>query len=394
MISSSRRPWIVAIATAILGNACPIVQPLLVGVYVDQLGIGLSTAGYLSAAELVGLTVAALLVAHKVRTLSLRSTAVVACGAFILAHLACLLAGDAITMALCRIASGCASGVALATSSAMAARTTQPDRVFALAFAGVTAYGTAFFMTVPALMQIHGYVIVFMAQALLGAMVACGVLLLGSSRDVPAQAVPTAANDANPATAARSRDSVRILACGFLLYVGHAAIWTYEERMGTRIALTPAEIGTALSIASIAGLLGALVAAGIGTRLGRSLPQIVALMLSVAAALLIVNSGSEFEYTLAACLIAASWFYGLPYLAGLASAIDPAGQRAAELQAVMNIGYATGPLLAALVVTETYGRIGWLAASCYALCLLLVLAPAVRHDREAARHGVAALTDP
>lgn len=376
------RSWPVAVVATIIGNACPIVQPLLVGVYVDALGVELANAGYISATELAGLAIAALMVARFVGSVSLRKAGTIACSLFVMANVLSLLAGGAFPMALCRLVAGCASGAALAIGGAMAARTTQPDRVFALAFAGVTAYGTVFFMTVPAMMHSHGYPVLFVAQILLGCIATACVAFLYHPGSTLKQAAGSVAATSAPK---RSLDTVRILLCGFALYVGHAAIWTYEERMGTRLGMAPADIGNALSLASIAGLIGALIAAGIGTRMGRALPQIVALTLSVIAALLIVSSANALSYAFAACLIALSWFYGLPYLAGLASALDLTGRRAAELQAVMNIGYALGPMVAATLVTATFSSIGWLAASCYALCLLLVVGPARRHDRQAGR---------
>lgn len=371
--------WPAAIVAQVVGNACPMMQPLLVGLYVDRMGFGVSAAGYISAGELGGLAVTAILTARRANRGSLARVGAAACVLFGVANLASIFAASLWTLVLTRIATGCAAGAALAVGSALAARTRMPERTFALAFAGITLYGLLFFLSAARLIEDFGPAGLYGAKAALAALATVVIVSsplrpqFGSearmdSRRAPATRVSFASLD----------DKWKVVACGFLLYVGHGAIWTYEERMGVRAGLSAAEIGHAFGLASIAGLTGALIAAGTGTRLGRLIPQLIALGLSIVAALLVIVSDGVPSFTIAACLIAVTWFYGVPYLAGVAAALDPAGRLAGVLSAVMSAGFAVGPFLAATLVSGSFAAVGWLAGGAYLLCTVLVVGPARR----------------
>lgn len=376
--------WPAAIVAILVGNSCAMVQPLLVGTYVDVMRLDLSTAGYVSAAELAGLAVAAILVARLIHRLSPARPGATACIVFVIANVASASTVELWALVVARIAAGCAAGAALAAGSAIAARSRQPERVFACAFAGVTLYGFIFFSNAAALMEAFGVVGLYGAKAVLGVVAAAivGLSPLGPRVGHDSVLRARASTKARPSTARHKNGQMRmrVLACGFILYVGHTAVWTFEERIGVGAGLSLAEVGQAFGMASVAGLFGALIAAALGTRLGRTIPQLLALALSVVAALLIIVSGSALTFTVSACLIAFTWFYGVPYLAGLAAALDPAGRLAGELNAMMSAGSALGPFVAASIVGASFSPVGWLAAFAYLACCLLIFGPSRRMD--------------
>lgn len=376
--------WPAAIAAILVGNSCAMVQPLLVGTYVDAMHLDLSTAGYISALELAGLAAAAIFIARVVHRWSPARLGVMACIVFALANVASAWAVEPWALVISRVTAGCAAGVALAAGSAIAARSKLPERVFAFAFAGVTLYGLIFFPNAAALTEAFGVVGLYGAKTVLG-VVAAGIVSLSSLRLRRAHdSVPRAHAPAEVRSTSDRRENrqlrLRVLACGLILYVGHTAVWTYEERIGAGAGLSLAEIGRAFGLASIAGLLGALLAAALGTRFGRTIPQLLALGLSVLAALMIIVSGSVLSFTVSACLIAFTWFYGVPYLAGLAAAVEPAGRLAGELSAMMSAGSALGPFVAASIVGASFSPVGWLAAMAYIGCCVLILGPSRRMD--------------
>jgi predicted MFS family arabinose efflux permease len=260
----------------------------------------------------------------------------------------------------------------MAVGSAFAARTSQPERVFGLAFAGVTAYAYGFLVNAAALIEAFGPAGIFYVKIALGV---CAAAVAAVSVSSPRPSSGGVAQDEGVASGLRASfsDRFRILACGFLLYVGHAAVWTYEERMGVNIGMTGAQVGQALGLASIASFVASLLAAALGTKFGRTWPQFLALGASVAAAAFIVESGSSFAFTTSACLIGIAWFYGVPYLAGVAAAADSTGKTASLLAAVMTTGYAVGPFAAASIIGATFKPVGWFAAVLYIACAVLVI---------------------
>lgn len=384
------RAWPAAILATVVGNACPMMQPLLVGIYVDTLQFGVSAAGYISAAELTGLAVAAIVTSRSIGRRSLGLLGVAGCVLFCIANIASTHATSAVALIIARIAAGGGAGIALAVGSAIAARTRAPERVFALAFAGITLYGLLFFPTSAYLFELFGPAGLYWTKATLGALAASVIgASLYSSRvggNFSGSSARNAARMAPERAVVRFEDRLRILGCGFALYVGHGAVWTYEERMGVRAGLSAAEIGQAFGLASIGGFFGAMIAATLGARLGRTVPQLLALGFSVLAALLIIASQGPVSFTVSACLIALAWFYGVPYLAGVASTHDPSGQLAGELSAVMSAGIALGPLIGASIVSSSFAPIGWAAAAAYLICCVLIVKPSRQADGAAPPH--------
>jgi predicted MFS family arabinose efflux permease len=380
----SRAAWPAGILATIVGNACPMMQPLLVGIYVERMQLGVSAAGYVSAAELTAQAVATIVIARSIERRSLVMLGVVAGLVFAIANVVSIHATSLWMLVLSRMTVGGAAGMALAVGSAVAARTAHPERVFGLAFAGITFYGLMFFPGSAALLERFGPAGLYWTKALLGVVAALtvGACLRNSRRAAAGERRMKSHDSARIVATGREGATHRfkILACGFLLYVGHGAVWTYEERMGVSAGLSAMEIGQAFGLASLAGLVGALIAAVTGPRYGRVLPQLVALGLSVAAALLIVTTQGVFTFTVSACLIAVAWFYGVPYLAGVASALDSSGRLAGELSAFMSAGIALGPFVGATIVSDSFAPIGWTAAAAYVLCCLLMLGPSRKTD--------------
>jgi hypothetical protein len=125
------------------------------------------------------------------------------------------------------------------------------------------------------------------------------------------------------------------------------------------------------------GIVGSLVAWRTGLAIGRVWPQVISLGLSVIAAIMLVVADSAVLFATASALVGLTWFYGLPYQMGILAQLDPRG-RANVMGIIMTTGgAAVGPALAGMLVSPgEYSSVGWLAAGCYATCLLLVL-PAV-----------------
>jgi predicted MFS family arabinose efflux permease len=134
----------------------------------------------------------------------------------------------------------------------------------------------------------------------------------------------------------------------------------------------------------IGGVGGSLTARVLGLKLGRVWPQLLSLGLSAVAAVMLVFGTSSVLFAIACGLVAFSWFYGLPYQMGLLAAFDPVG-RANMAGVVMTTGgSAAGPALAAVLIAQFgHPAIGVLAASCYLLCLMLVLPSAIDLNRTA-----------
>jgi predicted MFS family arabinose efflux permease len=140
-------------------------------------------------------------------------------------------------------------------------------------------------------------------------------------------------------------------ALGFLIFeAALVAQYTYIERLGVSLALSDQQVGSALLIASLTAIPGALSIILLGARVGRMGGLGFGVAVAIAGLVMMISTVHFLPYVLGAALITFAWAFCLPYIQGLMAALDPHGSAAALGSAASTIGGAIGPGLAALVV--------------------------------------------
>jgi len=159
-----------------------------------------------------------------------------------------------------------------------------------------------------------------------------------------------------------------------LLFAGHGVLWVYQERIGVSIGLPGPVIGAILGLSTLAGAAGAAIAGMLGRRLGHMSAQVIGFAGSIAASLTIVHGQTQLVYATSAALIMAVWFFGLTYLFALSAEFDPTGRLTSLANAAVFVGQGVGPVMAAMIVSgNNFRMVGWLAASIYAISLIIAL---------------------
>lgn len=368
--SFTRTHLVASIAGFICGHNEAIVQPVLVGLLVDERHLSQRLAGLVSTVEMSGFAVGALACAWLARRMPWYRLLASALLVGALANVLCGLTTSTAALMCLRFIPGFAAGLALSLATAAASRSSTAERSYGVIFACVLVYPVVILRLLPAAIGTWGATGFF-------TVVACVQLLaLLAMWWLP----PPGFASRTQTTPERFRFAkVAILAATAFLYAGHTAIWTYEERMGVALGVDSATVVQFLGTASAFGILGAVIAAIQRERLGQIWPQVISLVISVAATMTIVFSSTYSGYQVSAILIVLAWFYGAPYVNALAARLDPSGTVAAWSGGMFALGLATGPLLAATIVGDgSYSRIGIVAACMYACCLLLLLPVASR----------------
>lgn len=171
-----------------------------------------------------------------------------------------------------------------------------------------------------------------------------------------------------------------VLVAGFLLTAGEGAVWAFLERIGAHAGVPPASIGILLGVTTLLGLLGAALAAWLGTRFGRRVPLVAGIAAQAAACWVITHAEVPVPYALATLGYGLAFFFVQPYLVGTAAVLDPQGRVAAAYAGTALVGAALGPALGgALVDAFSYPALGWqlLVASAGAIAAILPLASAL-----------------
>jgi predicted MFS family arabinose efflux permease len=370
------RSLIAMILLSAIGNGVLVIQPLAVGAMVDTLAFSDKQAGFVVFTELASFSVGSMVMSGLIHRLNRRHVAIAGIVLFAAGSLLSALPKTFVPFLLVRILPGFACAMAIAAFVSTAVLAKVPDRVFGMVNAFSIGYSALLLIVAPPVILAGGLPLIYGVMALLA--LAC----LGTVRWIPARSPVAPARDMQadePQLAGKMRIAMlaMVLLAMLLLYMGHGSVWAFQERIGASLGIESARIGRMLSFAMTLGIVGSLVAWRAGLAIGRIWPQVISLGLSVIAAILLVIADSAWLFAASSALVGLTWFYGLPYQMGILAQLDPRG-RANVMGIIMTTGGAAiGPALAGVLVSPgEYSIVGWIAAGCYSLCLMLVL-PAV-----------------
>jgi predicted MFS family arabinose efflux permease len=371
------------IGFSMLGNSSLVVQPMIVGGLVEELKFTERQAGITASVELSGLSIGMVLLVLVGRRYPPRLLGLAAIASVVLANLIACTVHDFSGMLLVRFVGGFGSAMAIAVFLAMGASQPRPESTFAVVNAISIAYSgvlTPFAPHILSVWRLPGLFLTLAAVALLMLPLTFG---LDDARSWGARSEGEHAGS-GAGRMPLSRQMLMLLLMMLFLYMGHGAIWAYQQRIGAGLGLSDLQIGDMIGLSMlIGGVGGSLAARVLGLRLGRVMPQYLSLGISALGAVLLVWGVTPMIFGTACGLVAMSWFYGLPYQMGLLAAFDPLG-RANMTGVVMTTGGgAAGPAIAALLVPHAgHMAIGAFAAVCYVVCLLLVLPSAISLNRK------------
>ena len=331
------------VATSSLGYLGSGLSPLFVGSLMNELQIDEAAVGWLGSAELSGFAVGALALAPFAARISRRGAATAGALVAALGFGCAAFASTTGDLAATRIVAGLGCGLTLAAGNAAAAAVEEPDRLFARVLLIQGALGAVSFFVFPLGLVRWGYSG--------GYAILCGSALLA----VPlVQLLPLAPDRRDAASGPlpkRFHGSMFLLGIAIFYFVDQA-LWFFNERIGDAVGLSLSSIGIVLGLVSVAGLLGPVLANRIGASRGRMLPMCVGFVLTAVARLGLALADGPVGYVLANLVWTIAILFTVPYLFGLAAALDAGGRWVAAATAAGNLAIAGGPGVAGALLAE------------------------------------------
>ncbi len=254
------------------------------------------------------------------------------------------------TWLFCNLLAGLATGVSYGVSIASLGDTKEPERNFALAYAGQTFLSAILIFLLPRLQV--GLDIFEIGQSIVAVLMASAMLLVffvprrgGKTGDI--RSLTPEQRSALPRTAL-------FMALGVLLLnvMAEGAIWAFLERIAVGGGFDTKFAATVIAISFFAAGAGSIFAAIIGTRFGRTKPFVVAVATSITSVWLLWLGGAPGIYVLGVLLFAAAWNLGSPYRMALATSTDVSGRYSTFVPATQTLGAALGPALGGLLVLD------------------------------------------
>jgi predicted MFS family arabinose efflux permease len=353
------------------------VLPALINLIAVNLKWDERALGLLASADVAGITLGSIVGVPAVRRLALRT--IVICGILVLvaADLACGAAGTRELMVTYRFIGGCASGIILAACYAIYSIANAQTN-FAAFNVGQMVSGFVGVTAIPLLAAHFGWRSSFYSIALVTA-VALPLIV-----HLPALPFATASRLDHTVPQARSGVAVWFAVCGLVVYiVGEGAVWTFMERMGADSGLSEHDINVAVSVCTLAGVLGAVVTMFPSKRLGVVLPLAASAALSVAGCLE-MRSSNPTMYLAALAAFTFAWLAFATVQFAVIAEADAIGTATVSMSAAWYAGFAVGPYLSGeLVVKYGYGSVQLLGVVGVLFALVSLLPLRLRMRRPA-----------
>jgi predicted MFS family arabinose efflux permease len=351
------------------------VAPLLLSAFVDDRGFGEESASWLSSGELLASAVAAIAVAGWLTRRSRRATAGLGLGLVVAAQLLSMAELDFVPLLALRALAGLGAGLAAAASTAAAAGTTNPERVFASASFVTAILGAITIGPIGMAIGAYGAAGAFAIAAVVTFLVF--PLLAGLPAPIVARPEVVGERDGQHVVAA-----VAVLAALFAFMLGQNAVWGFTARIGQSAGLSVEAVSWILGATAFAGLAGAAVAATLGASRGRTVPILLAIAGTVVSVFVLVTSATSMAFILANATWTFLFAFSMPYFIGTLAALDPSGRWAAMGTGVAGIGAALGPAAVGRIVEATgYGSLAILMLVTGGVAAALITPVLLRLDR-------------
>lgn len=333
-------------SAVVIGSLAPLmlgVAPVVVGALVERLGFTPAQAGLVISAHLGGIGVAGVPMTFLVRKPIWRKLLLAALPVLVGLFALAAFVKDPGLLALTLFGAGLAGGVAVSITLPIMSRSKSPTTAFAWWVVLQLAVGSAGVALMPTLLASVGIGGLFLALA--GIMALMGPLLVF----VPAGPDPSEAVAGAPAAAISPIGIVGLVGL-FLFYVAVGASWAYFERIGDAAGIAAGPIARTLSIATLCGVVGALLAAFTPPKLGQLGPLELGVATLVVSLGLLFTTLSETSFLSSAVLFKIAWTFTLPFLLGSLSLVDKTGRLLVLANIIIGVGLASGPAIAAAFV--------------------------------------------
>ena len=346
----------------------------------------LQSAGFIESVDLGAATLGSLFGAAAPRLFDRRRGLLLAIALVACTDLGSIMAGSVQDLSIVRGLHGFISGWIVAVSYAVTAERGDFERIMAISLVIQLAEGALGFALIPLLEARWGSAAIFVVMAAITAAALPTALLC--ARSAPRQKADSPLRPPS-LPALHILLGITILSSFLIFQISRLVINSYILDIGGFFRLPSRHVDAILGIASMAAVIGALLATRFGLRFGYGRPILLSTLINALCNVALVFwGGSELVFAGAniAGLIALTFV--IPYYFGVTSALDRTGRFAAWAAFIAQAGIAVAPWLGAHLLQWSGERELIVIATVGGLCSgALGLLPAVKLDRSGASHA-------
>jgi predicted MFS family arabinose efflux permease len=347
------------------------IMPAVVSGLKEGLAFTNQQAGFISSANLYGASLGALTAVFLIKRIDWRSWSYALLITLIVIDSTCIFVENPTMMIGIRFLHGLVGGLLVGIGFGIISRTIEPDKTFGYLLFIQWGLGGLGLMYLPELVPVYG------TSALFISLISFTMVTLVMMPFIPHYKIKEKDNVNNADIKLDKKPLFFNLFGIFLFQAANMGLFAYMIGLGKAKGLTVSFMSPSLAFASWIALVGAFLVIVIGTKYGRTLPLVSSILITALCSWLLHYSENEQVYLIANIIIGVTWAFALPYMFGICSELDKAGQLAAMGGFASKMGLASGPMVGALLLTsDQYGSVINAAVFALVICSLVVLIPA------------------
>jgi MFS family permease len=336
-----------------IGYLSYMLMPLQIGALIEALNLNEAEVGAIATAELISLAITLFIIAPNISLLSRRKLALTGAVIVIIGHAMSASASSYEPLIIYRVITGIGTGMVLAAGNALIASSANPQRLFAIVFTIGQMAAACLLFILPEFIARWAHSGIYGFLAGWSIVMILFLVLLPEREDI--------AFDSSLPTGKLNFKIFLLPSVLAMILIGasDSSLWTFQERIAESLGLDNDTIGLVLGGALLSGMLGAGLAAIIGTRVGKVLPIVVGLVWMAVCYLLITHTASSTLYIAVELSYLFAYGFVIPYLFGLNAEIDPEGGAMVAANGCNLVGMSLGPVCAGyIIVNSSYPTVG------------------------------------
>jgi predicted MFS family arabinose efflux permease len=348
-------------------------------------GAGLSTveAGQITSANALGAAFGALTITLLIRKIpNWKLVAYILIGLLISMDIITILMESTKTLIYLRFGHGFIGGALVGLGFSVIARTVKPAVAFSLLLVVQYGGGALGLWLLPPLVPEYGTYVPFYA---LIAFSLVTLLMMPFIGEYPLPEKPLkSTGDSTIKSSIQIKPLVFTLVTIFLFQAANMSLFAFIFGLGKHFGHSMEFLSSAIGLANIIAILGAVLAIYTGSRLKLLPPLTIALIVASFGTWLLTFSATGSIYFWSNAITGIAWAFCFPYFMTMAAKFDSTGQMAALAGFSSKLGLASGPLVAGYLLKESndYILLINIAAIVLAVCVLIAIYPARTVDRQ------------
>jgi len=339
---NSARSWVLAWVST-LASLSIAQLPYEITVLSNAYQFGATVAGAVASLEIFSLAITIVWVSRRIAYLDKRRVCLIGICVALLGGVLTLILTNIAIFFVARALFGIGLGLVAVSCNALPALHPKPERIYAYMQIALSFVFVALMYAQTPVENLVGKIGMFVIQDALLLLLLPLALFLPRGLDLSSDLTR-----AESRHAPLPRRTVYLLFSSFIVCIAMGAAWAFAEQAGHQLHLSSERIELYFSLSAILMLLGPVVAAALGVRVGSRYPLAFGL-LSLAASVIGIYSGGISPYMYGVLSINALNAFIVPYYLGALAEYDETGRSAALGFSANLFGFSIAPVLAGLL---------------------------------------------